>query len=380
MVELIPSEARDPADMQDKTNLKTTPLLNEHLELKAKMAPFAGWNMPIQYEGIIAEHNHTRTQASLFDICHMGEFYIKGDAVISGLDRIFSFSIDNMLISKCRYGAMLNEKGGIKDDLVVYRISKDEWMVVVNSATIDKDAKHIESHLKKGTEFKNLSNGLAKLDLQGPLSRDILAELITPEIKRLKYYTFDYFDILGEKNIISRTGYAGELGYELYVSSEKAVKVWNYLLKDKRLKPAGLGARDTLRLEMGYTLYGQDVNEETTPLEANLRKFINFDRDFIGKDALIRQKKEGIKRLLIAFKTDSRRAPHHEYSITKDGKEIGKVTSGSFSPSLSCGIGLGYVEMNYSRIDEKILIKSGPVEIEAAITEKPFYKKSSLMN
>lgn len=364
--------------MQNPANLKTTPLINEHLKLKAKMAPFAGWNMPIQYEGIVAEHNHTRTQASLFDTCHMGEFYVRGDAKDSGLEEIFSFSINNMSTGKCRYGAILNEKGGIMDDLLVYRISKNEWMVVVNSGTIDKDAKHIESHLKGGTEFQNRSRKLGKVDLQGPLSRDILAELLTPEIKRLKYYTFDFFDILGEENIISRTGYTGELGYELYVSFEKVVELWNHLLKDKRVKPAGLGARDTLRLEMGHTLYGQDVNEETTPLEANLEKYINLDKDFIGKAALIKQKERGLGRLLVAFKTDSRRAPRHDYLIMKDGKEIGKVTSGSFSPSLFCGIGLGYIDISYAKLGEKILIKGGPVEIEATVTEKPFYKKSSL--
>lgn len=364
--------------MHNATNLKITPLLGEHLKLKAKMAPFAGWNMPIQYKGIIAEHNHTRSQASLFDTCHMGEFYVKGDAKDSGLEEVFTFSISDMAVGKCRYGAMLNEKGGIIDDLLVYRISQDEWMVVANSGTIDKDARHIETYLGKGAEFENRSGRLAKLDLQGPLSREILTGLISPEIKRLRYYTFDFFNILGERNIISRTGYTGELGYELYISSKKAVALWNHLLKDKRLKPAGLGARDTLRLEMGYTLYGQDVDEETTPLEANLEKYINLDKDFIGKEILVKQKKEGVKKILAAFKTESRRAPRHGYLITKDGKEIGKVTSGSFSPSLLCGIGLGYVVMPYTKIGERILIKSGATEIEAAVTERPFYKKSSL--
>lgn len=342
------------------------------------MAPFAGWNMPIQYEGIIAEHNHTRTQASLFDICHMGEFYVKGEPINSGIERIFSFSIEDMPIGRCRYGAMLNKKGGIIDDLVVYRISKDEWMIVVNSATIDKDAGHIESNLKKQALFENRSDKLAKLDVQGPLSRDILARLISPDIKKLKYYTFGYFNILGERNIISRTGYTGELGYELYISAGKSAELWNHLLEDERLKPAGLGARDTLRLEMGYSLYGQDVNEETTPPEADLERFLHMDRDFIGKDALASKKKEGIKRILAAFKSDSRRAPRHDYSIVKDGKEIGRVTSGSFSPSLSCGIGLGYIDVNHAKLGENILIQNGSTEIEATITEKPFYKKSSL--
>ena len=341
------------------------------------MVPFAGWNMPIQYEGIIAEHLHTRQKASLFDICHMGEFYIKADSRTSGLEDVFSLPLGDMRIKKCRYGALLNERGGIKDDLIVYRISEDEWMVVVNSATIDKDAGHIKSHLKRGVIFENLSSKLAKLDIQGPLSREILSKLINPGISSLKYYSFDYFDILGERNIISRTGYTGELGYEIYVKNELAGQLWNRLLEDERLKPAGLGARDTLRLEMGYTLYGQDVDEETSPLEANLEKYINFDKDFIGKAALLKQKRSGIKKVLTAFKAGSRRSPRHGNIIESGGLEIGVVTSGSFSPSIFCGIGLGYVEIDYAKPGSKILIKGDNSQIDAKISEKPFYKKAT---
>jgi len=363
--------------MQDANNLKNTPLLGEHINLKARMAPFAGWNMPIQYEGIIAEHNHTRAGASLFDICHMGEFYVEGGARETGLDAIFSFSIDEIPLKKCRYGAMLNEKGGIMDDLIVYRIAKNEWMIVVNSATIDKDAAHIRRHLKKGADFKDRSAELAKIDLQGPLSRDVLTELVAPAAGKLGYYTFDFFDVLGENIIISRTGYTGELGYELYISAGKAVALWRLLLGDKRVRPAGLGARDTLRLEMGYSLYGQDVNEDTSPLEAGLERFIDLNGDFIGRDALVGQKKKGVKRKLVAFKSDSRKAPRHHYSIMKDDKEIGSVTSGSFAPSLGCGIGMGYVAAPYAREGEGILIKSGRNEIGAVITQRPFYKNGS---
>ena len=274
--------------MEKTAELKYTPLSSEHTKLGAKMAHFAGWYMPIQYEGIIAEHNHTRTAVSVFDICHMGEFYVKGDALKTGLENMFSSSVIDMPVGKCRYGAMLNEKGGIIDDLIIYRTAKEEWMAVVNAGTIDKDFAHLKSHLKKGAQIENRSAVLGKLDLQGPLSRDILSALI-PDIAKLQYYTFNHFDILGERNIISRTGYTGELGYEIYISAGKVAELWNLLLKDKRLKPAGLGARDTLRLEMGYPLYGQDVDDNTTPLEANLAKFINFERDFIGKGALLKK-------------------------------------------------------------------------------------------
>jgi len=364
--------------MEKTAELKYTPLSNEHTKLGAKMAPFAGWNMPIQYEGIIAEHNHTRTSASLFDICHMGEFYVKGDALKTGLENMFFFSVIDMPVGKCRYGAMLNEKGGVIDDFIVYRLAPEEWMIVVNAGTIDKDFSHLKAHLKKGTRFENRSQITAKLDLQGPLSRDILVKLINPDVAKLKYYTFNYFDILGERNIISRTGYTGELGYELYISAGKVVELWNSLLKDKRLKPAGLGARDTLRLEMGYFLYGQDVDEDTTPLEANLEKFINFDRDFVGKAALLKQKKDGVKKLLVGFKADSRKSPRHGYSIAKSGRKIGIVTSGTFAPSLSCGIGLGYVAVAHAKIGEEILIKAASAsEISAVICDKPFYKNGT---
>ena len=359
------------------TDLKATPLFNEHLKLKARMVPFAGWNMPVQYAGIIAEHTHTRTQVSLFDICHMGEFYIKGEPEGSGLARIFSFPIRDMSVGKCRYGPMLNERGGIKDDLIVYRLSSDEWMIVVNSATVEKDAAHIKGNLAKNTVFEDRSDKTAKLDLQGPLAPDVVTALIHTDVTRLKYYTFGHFDILGERNIISRTGYTGEAGYELYVSAEKAVSLWDHILGDERVRPAGLGARDTLRLEMGYSLYGQDVTEDTTPLEGGLQRFVDFSKDFIGKSALVKQKAEGVQKLLVAFKSDSRRAPRHDDSIFNNGKEIGKVTSGSFSPTLLCGIGLGYVDADYADTGRELTVKHGPAEMKVKIAERPFYKHGS---
>jgi len=364
--------------IQDTTVLKKTPLYEEHLALKAKMAPFAGWNMPIHYEGILREHQHTRNSVSLFDICHMGEFYIKADPSSSGLERIFSFSVSLIPVKRCRYGAMLNDEGGVKDDLIVYRISADEWMVVVNSATTEKDAAHIKEQLGKGAYFEDLSPKLAKLDLQGPLSREVITSSVNPDAGRLGYYSFDYFDVLGERNIISRTGYTGELGYEIYVSREKAGELWRKLAGHEKVRPAGLGARDTLRLEMGYTLYGRDVDEKTTPLEANLKRYVNLEKDFIGKDALIKQQREGIKKVLAAFKTRSRRAPRHGYEIRRGGITVGTVTSGSFSPSLSVGIGLGYMDAEVARPGERISVRNAAVEIEAEVSSKPFLQNTSL--
>lgn len=330
--------------------------------------------MPIQYSGIIAEHNWTRHSVSVFDICHMGEFIIYGDSQKSNLNRIITGSLDNMPCGSCHYSLMLNEQGGIVDDLVVYRIKPDKWMLVVNAATTDNDQAHIRKHLSRDSGFEDVSQKLGKLDLQGPLSKEVLAPLAGPGITTLKYYTFGLFRVLGEENIISRTGYTGELGYELYLSSGRIKELWQLLLKDNRVKPAGLGARDTLRLEMGYSLYGQDINQDTTPQEANLDDFVDFSKDFIGKDALLKKQKKGLTKRLIYFVTDSRRAPRHNYKLYADGREVGQVSSGTFSPSLSCGIGMGYVENGYERIGSKIVLKGEKAEIAATITDKPFYK------
>jgi aminomethyltransferase len=276
-------------------DLKNTPLTDEHQRLGAKLAPFGGWLMPIQYSGIIAEHVWTRAEASLFDICHMGEFIIRADALKSGLDRIVTFDLTTLKVGGCRYGFMLNDAGGIMDDLIVYRIADTHWMVVANAATIDSDEAHFRKHLSPGTDFKNVSSATGKLDLQGPRSLDVLKGLMGPGVTALGYYTFGYFNLLNERIIISRTGYTGELGYELYISADKVRELWNMLLADARVRPAGLGARDTLRLEMSYPLYGQDLTADTTPLEAGKGKFVDMKKDFIGKAALSKKSKPARK-------------------------------------------------------------------------------------
>ena len=355
-------------------DLKNTPLIDEHRHLGAKLAPFGGWLMPIQYSGIIAEHTWTRTEASLFDICHMGEFMIRGDADKSGFNRIVTFDLKTLPVASCRYGFALNDHGGVIDDLIVYRIGQEEWMVVVNAATIDGDEAHFRKNLSGSAEFKNVSSITAKLDLQGPKSLDALRVLAGAKVADLDYYTFGRFDLLGERVIISRTGYTGELGYEIYISSGKVIELWKTLLAGGRVKPAGLGARDTLRLEMCYPLYGQDITEETTPIEANKERFIDLGKDFIGKSAITGGSRS--YRKLINFTAGSRRAPRHNYRIFMDGKDIGVVTSGSFSPSLSCGIGMGYVDSPCT-IGSEITLKEGSVEISALVTKGPFYRKGT---
>ena len=242
------------------------------------MAPFGGWNMPIQYEGILAEHRWCREKAALFDICHMGEFLYQGDIVGGGLEDVFTFSVTSIPVGRSRYGFLLNEQGGVIDDLIVFRLAEDEVMIVVNAATAGNDFAVIHSRLKAGAQFTDISDATGKLDLQGPLSRDVMADLLGRNIATIPYFKFITMDILGSEAIVSRTGYTGELGYEIFLPAEKAVELWDFLLEDPRVKPAGLGARDLLRLEVGYSLYGSDLDEATTPLEAGLEGFVNFDK------------------------------------------------------------------------------------------------------
>ena len=357
--------------------LKNTPLVDEHIRLKALMAPFGGWNMPIQYEGILAEHRWCREQVALFDICHMGEFLYRGDIEAGGLEDVFTFSVKSIPVGRSRYGFLLNERGGVIDDLIVFRLAEDEAMVVVNAATIDNDFAVIGSRLRGG-EFRNVSAETGKLDLQGPLSRQVLTEKFGPEIGRIPYFKFIRTEILGVPAIVSRTGYTGELGYEIFLPAGKVKELWDLLLADARVKPAGLGARDVLRLEVGYSLYGSDIDETTTPLEAGLDAFVNFDKEFVGKEALLRQKKDGLTRLKAAFLVGSRRSPRHHYEICFEGETVGAVTSGVFSPMLGCGIGIGFVKPEMAVIGVPLTIRHEKVTMDATVCELPFYQGGSL--
>jgi len=354
-----------------------TPLYDTHLFLGAKIAPFGGWLMSIQYQGILAEHLYTRQSVSVFDICHMGEFMLQADPALSGFDRIVTQNIISMPHGSCRYGFMLNEQAGILDDLVVYRIDKEKWMLVVNAATTLSDLNHLKENLSGKFHLENISDKTGKLDVQGPQSLDVLKNIFGNGLSKLNYYTFAEFVFDGDPCLISRTGYTGELGFEIYISNNKVIKLWETLLKDSRIKPAGLGSRDTLRLEMGYPLYGQDIDTAHTPLSAGLKKFVDFSKDFIGKDILLKEQKSGSKEHLICFQADSRRAPRHGFAIFDGGKNIGVVTSGSFSPSLSVGIGMGYVAGNYD-IGAQLVIKEADIEIPVKIIKKPFYMRREL--
>ncbi len=361
--------------MQD---LRKTPLFREHLELGAKMVPFAGWEMPIQYSGILAESAWCRESVALFDISHMGVFSFKGDFEKTGLERIFSFSLATIPTGRCRYGFILNDAGGIIDDLVVVRLSGDELMMIVNAGTTDKDFGTIRAGLSEGCLFEDISAATGKLGIQGPLSRLALERFCGEEAARLPFFGVKKADLFGSEAVISRTGYTGELGFEIYGRNDVIVECWRRFLADERVKPAGLGARDVLRLEMGYSLYGSDIDETTTPLEAGLGQFVDFGKEFIGRDSLVRQRANGPERVKVAFRVNSRRSPRHEYRIFHNGLEVGHVTSGVFSPTLSCGIGLGYVNPESSAIGTALVISHETTSMEAVVTELPFYKGGSL--
>lgn len=357
--------------------LLVTPLHAHHTALGALMAPFGGWDMPIQYEGIIAEHRWCREQAALFDICHMGEFLFIGDIAASGLENLFTFSVAAIPVGRSKYGFLLNEQGGIIDDLIVFRLAEQQVLIVVNAATAPNDFLVMRSRLQGG-EFCNISAATAKLDLQGPKSREVLTSICGEQAAQLPYFRFTSLDLLGVPAVISRTGYTGELGYELFLPTSKVVELWELLLADPRVKPAGLGARDLLRLEMGYSLYGSDLDEQITPLEAGLEAFVTFDRQFVGLEALVQQRATGVKRRKIAFTVNSRRAPRHGYEIQVGGRRIGNVTSGAFSPMLGCGIGMGYVDSDHAAVGTVLTICHERVSLEATVCTLPFYGGGSL--
>lgn len=371
--------------MLSESTLHKTSLNPEHVRLNAKMVPFGGWDMPLQYEGILAEYKNTRQEVSAFDTSHMGEFLVEGTARDSGLDRVVTQKLDDLKVGQCRYGAMLNEQGKVLDDLIVYRLASSRWMIVVNGATMEKDAAQFQKVMGSSGHFKNISFQTGKVDIQGPKSRELLAKFIKG-FEHLTFYTFAELDVLGTRAIVSRTGYTGELGYEIYFPWERMPELWNKILF-LGAKPAGLGARDVLRLEMGYSLYGHELSEEISPLEAGLNRFIDFEKDFVGKAALTKEKEAGPRRQLIAFSSLTRRSPRSEQKIfSDDKKEIGVVTSGTFSPALERGIGLGLVVTGNDQRGKKIFIGENLTEgvsrntIEAEIVSKPFYKNGTFKN
>jgi len=356
--------------------LLKTPLYEKQKELNAKNVPFCGWDMPIQFDGIIAEHGYCRDDVALFDTSHMGEFFFKGDIETSGINSATSINLEVLAVGKCKYGFLLNEQGGVIDDLIIYRLSDDELMLVVNASRAAIDFKTITSRLKTGS-LDDRSKELAKLDVQGPNSKKVLQKYFDAEginLDEMGFFSFVQTKIFGENCLLSRTGYTGEMGFELYINGETSVKIWDALIEEG-VKPAGLGARDALRLEMGYSLYGNDLSEEITPLEANLGMFVNLKRDYVGMQALKEQKEKGLNRILIPFKTTSRRSARKDFEVYQNDKKIGFVTSAAFSPILNNGIGLAMVDLESFNEEETFELRDKRGAIEANKASLPFITK-----
>ncbi len=354
------------------SKLKRTALFDRHKKLGAKNIGFCGWEMPVQFAGILKEHEACRNGVAIFDTSHMGEFFFEGDLRTSGVNDATTVDVVQLSIGKCKYGFLLNEDGGVIDDLIIYKISDKRLMFVVNASRIEIDFKTIKEHLKSG-KFTDLSSQTSKIDIQGRDSKKTLQEFVPFDLGELGFFGFAECEIMSSKAIVSRTGYTGELGYELYIENETAPKLWDKLMQ-RGAVPAGLGARDVLRLEMGYSLYGQELNEKRTPIEAGVGFFVKYDKSFTGKEALLRQKESGALRESISFKTGSKRAPRNGMEIWQDEQKIGVVTSGTFSPSIDSGIGLGSVESKLFDRDNALKLKNSRGDIPIYLEKLPFYK------
>ena len=360
--------------------MKNTALSDKHIALRAKMVPFAGYNMPVQYEGVNIEHETVRNAVGVFDVSHMGEFVLRGPKALDLIQKFASNDVSVIADGKAQYSCMPNGKGGIVDDLIIYRVNAEEFFIVVNASNIEKDWNWISSLNDLGVEMENLSDQYSLLAIQGPKAAEAMQSLTNVKLKDMVYYTFLYGTFAGIENVmISSTGYTGSGGFEIYVKNEDVNKVWDKVFEAGAsfgIKPIGLAARDTLRLEMGFCLYGNDIDDTTSPLEAGLGGITKFTKDFTDADFLKKQKEEGVSRKLVAFEMIDRGIPRHDYLIKNAGGEtIGKVTSGTMSPSMKIGIGLGYVTVDNSALDSEIFIDIRDKGIKAKVVKLPFYKK-----
>ncbi len=360
--------------------MKNTALTQKHQDLGAKLVPFAGYNMPVQYEGVTVEHETVRNGVGVFDVSHMGEFELKGENALALIQKVSTNDASVLVDGKAQYSCMPNGNGGVVDDLIIYRISQNHYFLVVNASNIEKDWNWISSHNDLGVEMTNLSNDYSLLAIQGPKAAEAMQQLTSIDLSAMVYYTFQYGTFAGIENVmISATGYTGSGGFELYVKNEHAEQLWNRIFEAGEkfgIKPIGLAARDTLRLEMGFCLYGNDIDDTTSPLEAGLGWITKFTKDFVDSDFLKNQKEVGVSRKLVAFEMIDRGIPRHDYKIVDaNGAEIGKVTSGTMSPSMKIGIGLGYVTIENAQLDREIFIDIRDKSIKAKVVKLPFYKK-----
>lgn len=369
--------------------MKNTPLTEKHIALGAKMAEFAGYNMPISYSGIKEEHDAVRNHAGIFDVSHMGEFIIRGKQALDLVQKVTSNDVSKLKIGQAQYSCMPNNDGGIVDDLLVYRLPEDmaqageqSYLLVVNASNIQKDWDWIASHNSFDTRMINISEETGLIAVQGPKAIDILQKLTTVDLAPIEYYHFTKGRLADVDNvIISATGYTGSGGFELYVDNKHINHLWDEIIRvgaPLGLLPTGLGARDTLRLEMGFCLYGNDIDDHTSPLEAGLGWITKLGKgDFIGRNWMLEQKQKGLSKKLVGIIGDDRRVPRHGYPVLDmNGNEIGVVTSGTSSPSLNVPIGMAYVPTNFAKENTKIQIQIGSKSIDAHVAKIPFYKKA----
>lgn len=360
--------------------MKNTSLTNKHISLGAKMVPFAGYNMPVSYTGLNEEHLAVRSSVGVFDVSHMGEFILRGKHALDLIQKVTSNDASVLTDGKAQYSCLPNKTGGIVDDLIVYRINEETYMLVVNASNIEKDWNWIKQNDTWNVDMKNISDETSLLAVQGPNAIHTLQKLTDVKLADIPYYSFVKGKFNGVDNVvISNTGYTGAGGFEIYFENQYAEKMWDDIFaagKEFNIKPIGLGARDTLRLEMGFCLYGNDIDDMTSPIEAGLAWITKFTKDFTNRTAIEKQKTEGVSKKLVGFEMIERGIPRHDYQIADvSGKIIGKVTSGTQSPSLNKAIGLGYVETAFSKADTEIFIVIRDKNIKAKVTKIPFLKK-----
>ncbi len=359
-------------------SLNRTSLYGEHLKLGAKMVDFAGWEMPVMYTSIVEEHKATRGRASLFDVSHMGEFRIRGTGAAGFLAKMIPTRLSKLSLKGSMYSVLCDEGGGVLDDLFIYMVNDNEYYLVVNAATAERDFDWLMKHKTEDVELVNESAETSKIDLQGPGSREVMAEIITDKrLQELSRFYYDSFSYRGKEIMISQSGYTGEYGYEIYMENELAVPMWNDLLEageGNGVMPAGLGARDTLRLESCYSLYGHEISEEINPVEAGLSWLISSKEDYIGKKTLEELKASGGSRELVTFELTGKGVPREGYKILKDGVETGLITSGGFSPTLQKGIGMALISKGGAAVGDEITVQIRNRMIPARVVKRPFYE------
>lgn len=360
--------------------LKKVPLHDIHVQLGAKIVPFAGYHMPLQYSSVIDEHKKVRNDVGIFDVSHMGEFIIEGPNALALIQKISSNDAAKLEIGAAQYSCMPNHEGGIVDDLIIYQLADEKYMLVVNASNIEKDWNWIQKHNEASVKMENISSSMALFAVQGPIALKVLQKITTENLEAIKYYHFKTATVGGVNNVIvSATGYTGAGGFELYVPHNNALKLWEAIFeagKEENIQPIGLGARDTLRLEMGYCLYGNDINDGTSPLEAGLGWITKFNKSFINSEALLKQKEVGVSKKLVGFEMIDRGIPRKDYVITSiNGAVIGQVTSGSQSPMLGKGIGLGYIATEFTIPETEIFIQIRNKNLKAIVKKLPLYKK-----